>query len=58
MIIMIGYDRYNVIVKGFNGIKITPCVAMAMIVFSFAYGAAICAIPLTEVWGKYTVGEI
>eukprot|EP00094_Tigriopus_californicus_P004155 TCALIF_04003-PA protein Name:"Similar to Compound eye opsin BCRH2 (Hemigrapsus sanguineus)" AED:0.27 eAED:0.27 QI:0/0.4/0.18/0.81/1/1/11/0/584 len=53
MIIMIGYDRYNVIVKGFNGMKITPCIAFLMIVFSFAYSTALCILPLLKVWGSY-----
>ena len=53
MIVMIGYDRYNVIVKGFNGVKITPCVAFGMIMFAFLYSTAVCILPLLEVWGKY-----
>ncbi|XP_059094144.1 compound eye opsin BCRH2-like [Tigriopus californicus] len=53
MIIMIGYDRYNVIVKGFNGVKTTPCIAFLMIIFSFAYSTAVCLPPLLKVWGSY-----
>ena len=56
MIIMIGYDRYNVIVKGFSGVKITPCIALLMITFSFAYSTGVCIVPFFEVWGSYKLG--
>ena len=55
MIVMIGYDRYNVIVKGFNGVKITPCVAFGMIMFAFLYSTGVCLVPLLGVWGNYTL---
>ena len=58
MIIMIGYDRYNVIVKGFNGVKITPCIALLMITFSLAYSTGICIVPFLEVWGSYKLGMV
>ena len=53
---MIGYDRYNVIVKGFNGVKITPCIAFLMIMFSFLYSTGLCILPMLEVWGSYKLG--
>ena len=53
MIIMIGYDRYNVIVKGLAGKKITPCIAFCMILFALAYSTAVCILPMLEVWGTY-----
>ena len=57
MIIMIGYDRYNVIVKGFNGVKITPSIAFLMIIFAFGYSTAICILPMLKVWGSYKLGK-
>lgn len=57
LIIMIGYDRYNVIVKGFSGTKITPCIAFLMIIFSFSYATGVCIVPLLEVWGSYKLGN-
>ena len=39
--VIIGYDRYNVIVKGFNGVKITGGKAAAMILACWIYGGAI-----------------
>ena len=58
MIVMIGYDRYNVIVKGFNGVKITPCIALLMILFAFGYSTAVCILPLLKVWGSYKLGMV
>ena len=58
MIIMIGYDRYNVIVKGFSGVKITPCIALLMITFSFTYSTGVCIVPFLEVWGSYKLGIV
>ena len=57
MIIMIGYDRYNVIVKGFNGVKITPGIAFLMIMFAFLYSTGLCILPMLEVWGSYKLGR-
>ncbi len=54
---MIGYDRYNVIVRGFSGIKITPCVAVGMITFAFGYSTLVCLPPFLKVWGSYTLGK-
>ena len=57
MIVMIGYDRYNVIVKGFNGVKITPGIAFLMILFSFGYSTGVCIIPMLKLWGSYKLGN-
>ncbi len=56
LIILIGYDRYNVIVKGLSGTKITPGMAFLMIIFAFGYSTAVCIPPYLKVWGKYTLG--
>ena len=53
---MVGYDRYNVIVKGFSGTKITRGIAFCMILFAYAYGTAIVSVPLSEIWGKFAFG--
>ena len=58
LIIMIGYDRYNVIVKGFSGTKITPCIALGMITFAFSYATIVCILPLLKIWGRYTLGRL
>ena len=57
MIIMVGYDRYNVIVKGFNGVKITPGIAFLMILFSLCYSVSVSLLPMLEVWGSYKLGN-
>ena len=54
---MIGYDRYNVIVKGFNGVKITPGIAFLMITFSFVYSTLCSLLPMLKVWGSFKLGE-
>ena len=38
--VIIGYDRWNVIVKGFNGTKITGGMAAGMIAVCWIYGSA------------------
>lgn len=52
--VIIGYDRYNVIVKGFNGVKITGGKAAAMILACWIYGGAIESLPFVG-WGKYAL---
>ena len=58
LIILIGYDRYNVIVKGFNGVKITPAIAFFMIVFAFVYATFFNIPPLLHLWGAFTLGKL
>ena len=50
--VVIGYDRYNVIVKGFSGKKITPGLAFVILGFLWAYSIIICATPFLG-WGEY-----
>ena len=52
--VVIGYDRYNVIVKGFTGKKITPTIAFLSIVFIWAYACACCCPPFLG-WGAYAL---
>ena len=55
--LMIGYDRYNVIVKGFNGTKITTGKALGLILANWIYGIVTTACPFLG-WGNYSLGEI
>lgn len=52
--LVIGYDRYNVIVKGFNGTKITTGKAMGIILASWIYGVVTCSGPFIG-WGNYAL---
>ena len=52
--VVIGYDRYNVIVKGFNGVKITSGKAMAILLAIWGYSIGISLPPLMQIWGDYT----
>ncbi|XP_059083601.1 compound eye opsin BCRH2-like isoform X2 [Tigriopus californicus] len=52
LIIFIGYDRYNVIVHGIGGVKITPMKALAMIVFAFTYSTCTITPTFLGVWGN------
>ena len=54
--VVIGYDRYNVIVKGFNGVKITPCKAFALLLLIWSYSAGVCCPPFLG-WGGYALGQ-
>jgi len=51
--VVIGYDRYNVIVKGFSGTKITPGLAFIVLVVIWGYCVAVCIPPFLG-WGGYT----
>ena len=50
--VVIGYDRYNVIVKGFSGKRITPTIAFFGIVSIWLYSCAVCCPPFIG-WGGY-----
>jgi len=49
---IIGYDRYNVIVKGFNGVKITPGKAFILLLLIWTYSVVISMMPFFG-WGGY-----
>ncbi len=55
--VVIGYDRYNVIVKGFNGVKITPCIAAGILILIYIYSIGSCIGPFFG-WGGYALGKI
>ncbi|XP_023334314.1 compound eye opsin BCRH2 [Eurytemora carolleeae] len=50
--VVIGYDRYNVICKGFSGVKITPTKAVGIILCLWLYSTAVCVPPFFG-WGGY-----
>merc|ERR1712241_1337994 len=52
--VAIGYDRYNVIVKGFSGTKISPGKAFLILLLIWAYAVGICCGPFFG-WGAYKV---
>ena len=50
--VVIGYDRFNVIVKGFKGTKITHPLALLIILAIWGYATASCIPPFFG-WGGY-----
>jgi len=50
--ILIGYDRYNVIVKGFSGVKITKGKAAFFLLILWVYTIGVCVPPFFG-WGAY-----
>ena len=50
--VVIGYDRYRVIVKGFSGRRITPVSAFLGIVSIWLYSCVVCCPPFIG-WGGY-----
>lgn len=52
--LVIGYDRWNVIVKGFNGTKITHGKAVGIICCIWLYGCMVCVPPFIG-WGNYAL---
>jgi hypothetical protein len=54
--VVIGYDRYNVIVKGIKGKRLTPCKALAIILGIWTYCLAGCLPPYFG-WGGYALGD-
>ncbi len=53
--VVIGYDRYNVIVKGFSGTKITAGLAALIIILIYVYAIGVCIPPFIG-WGGYALG--
>ena len=54
--VVIGFDRYNVIVKGFSGTKITGARAAGILVILWAYSIIGCCPPFFG-WGGYALGK-
>ena len=51
--VVIGYDRYNVIVKGFSGKRITPGMAVVILIIVWSYSTVV-SVPPFWGWGGYT----
>ncbi|XP_076037949.1 compound eye opsin BCRH2-like [Oratosquilla oratoria] len=51
-LVFISYDRYNVIVRGMNGTKLTSGMAFGMMMFCWGYGILMSIFPFIG-WGKY-----
>ena len=54
--VAIGYDRYNVIVKGISGFRMTYPVALLIIISIYAYSTLVCIPPFLG-WGGYALGK-
>ena len=55
--VVIGYDRYNVIVRGFKGVKITLGKAIVVLIVVWTYGILGCCPPFWG-WGGYALGNM
>ena len=55
--VVIGYDRYNVIVKGMQGAKITAGTAVIILAAIWAYSTLGSLPPFIFGWGDYSLGE-
>ena len=56
--VVIGYDRFNVIVKGLNGQKITVGKALIALIVIWAYSILAACPPFFFGWGGYALGKI
>jgi hypothetical protein len=54
--VVIGFDRYNVIVKGFSGAKITGGKAAGILFVIWTYSILGCFPPFVG-WGGYALGK-
>ena len=54
--VVIGFDRYNVIVKGFSGTKITGAKAAGILLILWTYAIVGCCPPFLG-WGGYALGN-
>ena len=55
--VVIGYDRFNVIVKGLNGQKITVGKALIVLIIIWAYSILASSPPFFFGWGGYGLGK-
>lgn len=55
-LVVIGWDRYNVIVKGFNGVKMTMGKALVILFFVWVY-VALGSVPPFFGWGAMALGN-
>ena len=56
-LVVIGYDRYNVIVKGINGFKMSYTLAIPIVILVWIYSIAT-SVPPFFGWGGYALGRI
>ena len=54
--VVIGYDRYNVICKGYTRTKITPLMAFILLLLIWLYCIGVCIPPFFG-WGEYALGK-
>jgi hypothetical protein len=54
--VVIGYDRYNVIVKGFQGVKMNPGIAFIILISIWIYSTIGSLPPFIFGWGDYSLG--
>ena len=55
-LLLIGYDRYNVIVKGINGFRMTYGGSCLFILAIWIYSILVCVPPFFG-WGQYALGK-
>ena len=55
-LVVIGYDRYNVIVRGINGFKMSYAVAIPIVILVWIY-SIVTSVPPFFGWGGYALGE-
>ena len=55
--VVIGYDRYNVICKGFSGVKITAGKAFIILITIWIYSTIGSLPPFLFGWGDYALGK-
>ena len=55
-LLLIGYDRYNVIVKGINGFRMTYGGSCLFILAIWIYSILVCVPPFFG-WGEYALGK-
>ena len=55
-LLLIGYDRYNVIVKGINGFRMTYGGSVLFILAIWIYSIIVCVPPFFG-WGEYALGK-
>jgi r-opsin len=55
--VIIGYDRYNVIVKGMTGVKLTAGKAVIILAAIWIYSTIGSLPPFLFGWGDYSLGK-
>ena len=55
-LVVIGYDRYNVIVRGLNGFKMSYAIAIPTVILVWIY-SIVTSVPPFFGWGGYALGK-